>query len=183
MCEIIRALIANGKFIPSKAFLDLKLTGLLDDMMKESMHISLTVAIDTTSPEIFLKVTDKYDKPDQKYGIHIHLGEGSINKSGTSAGIAISLLIYSMFNNKKIKNDFAVTGEAEDLIGSCGEIGALDIKIISGIKSGIKNFIFPKENEKDFIKLLDVYKETNVLDGIQFYPITNIKEAIDLIME
>lgn len=66
------------------------------------------------------------------------MGDGSIEKSGTSAGIAVTILLYSLLNNKKIKHDFAVTGEAGDLNGKVGEIGALKTKIIYGIKAGVK---------------------------------------------
>jgi predicted ATP-dependent protease len=83
----------------------------------------------------------------------------------------------------KIKNDFAVTGEASDLNGKVGEIGALSIKITSGIKAGVKNFIFPHENEKDYKDFIEKYKNTDLVKGISFYPIGHVNEAIALIME
>ena len=110
------------------------------------------------------------------------MGDGSIHKSGTSAGIAITLLIYSLLTDKKIRNDFAVTGEAGDLSGSSNEIGGLETKIIHGIKAGVKNFIFPKENEMDFNAFMEKYENKNIIKGIKFYAITNIKEAMELII-
>jgi ATP-dependent Lon protease len=120
---------------------------------------------------------------DQKFGIHLHMGDGGVSKSGTSAGIAITILMYSLLSDIKIKNDFAVTGEASDLNGKVGEIGALSIKITSGIKAGVKNFIFPHENEKDYKDFMDKYKNTDLVKGIEFYPINHVNEAIALIME
>ena len=93
----------NIKFFPSGKYLDLKLTGLLDDMMKESMHIALTLAYNLTDEERKKQLREKYDG-EHKYGLHIHSGDGSINKSGTSAGIAITICLYSLLNNIKIKN-------------------------------------------------------------------------------
>ena len=119
---------------------------------------------------------------EQKTGIHLHMGDGSVSKSGTSAGIAITILMYSLLNNTKINNEFAVTGEASDLNGKVGEIGALPIKIISGIKAGVKNFIFPVENEKDYKDFMEKHKNTELVNGIKFYPINHISEAIALIM-
>lgn len=173
---------ASAKFIPSENFLNLKLTGLIDQMMQESFQISLTLAYNLLTEERKKEIDEMYNSKN-KYGIHLHMGDGSINKSGTSAGIAITILIYSLLNNKKIKHDFAVTGEASDLNGKVGEIGALDTKIIYGIKSGVKNFIYPLENQQDFNKFLEKYKNNDLIKNIKFYPVTNVNDAIDLIIE
>jgi ATP-dependent Lon protease len=162
--------------------LDLKLTGLLDEMMRESFHISLTMAYHLLDEEVQKGLYEKYNG-EKKVGIHMHLGDGSINKSGTSAGIAIAILFYSMLTKRKIKNDYAVTGEASDLNGSSGEIGALRIKIISGIKAGVKHFIYPEENQRDFDDFMEKYEKTDIVDGITFHPIRDIREALELILE
>ena len=171
----------NVKFFPSAKYLDLKLTGLLDEMMKESMHIALTLAYNLTPYDKKSQLREKYDG-EHKYGLHIHSGDGSINKSGTSAGIAITICLYSILNNIKIKNTFGVTGEA-NLDGSVNEIGALNYKFIGGIKAGITSFIFPKENMKDYEDFMEKYKDTDLIKGIHFYPINHINEAFELILE
>jgi len=174
---------ATASFYPSNHYLSFKLTGLLDKMMEESFQISLTIAFNLTSEERKKTIKDKYDGA-HKYGIHLHMGDGSIEKSGTSAGIAIAILLYSLLNNKKIKNDFAVTGEAFDLNGKVGEIGALKTKIIYGIKSGVRNFIYPRENQKDFDEFFQKYNNTDLVKdkNIQFYPVYTIQEALNLII-
>lgn len=173
---------SSAKFVPCSKFLELKLTGLLDQMMQESFQISLTLAYNLLSEERKQELKEKYNGT-HKYGIHLHMGDGSVNKSGTSAGIAITLLMYSLLNNKKIKNDFAVTGEASDLNGKVGEIGALEHKFKGGIKANVKNFIFPRENDRDYESFLKKYGNTELVNGIQFYPVDTIYEAIELIME
>jgi len=175
---------ASAKFYPSNNYLSFKLTGLLDKMMEESFQISFTIAFNLTSEERKKELKKKFDAT-QKYGIHLHMGDGSIEKSGTSAGIAVSILLYSLLNNKKIKYDFAVTGEACDLNGRVGEIGALKTKIIYGIKSGVKNFIYPNENKKEFDDFFEKYGNTNLVKdkNINFYPVNNIQEALELIIE
>jgi ATP-dependent Lon protease len=127
---------STAKFFPSKNILEIKVTGLLDDMMKESVDVAKTLAWDITSAE------NKEAYLKNPSGIHIHCGEGSgsVSKSGTSAGIALTLLIYSLLNNFEIPNNMAVTGEAS-LDGSVTEIGALENKIEGAIQSGI-NKIF-----------------------------------------
>jgi ATP-dependent Lon protease len=171
----------NVKFFPGAKYLDLKLTGLLDEMMKESMHIALTLAYNLTPDDKKTRLREKYDG-EHKYGLHIHSGDGSINKSGTSAGIAITICLYSILNNIKIKNTFGVTGEA-NLDGSVNEIGALNYKFIGGIKAGITSFIFPKENMKDYEDFMEKYKDSELIKGIRFYPISHINEAFELILE
>jgi len=175
---------ASAKFFPCNNYLSFKLTGLLDKMMEESFQISLTIAFNLTSEERKKQLKKLYDGT-QKYGIHMHMGDGSIEKSGTSAGIAVTILLYSLLNNKKIKHDFAVTGEACDLNGKVGEIGALKTKIIYGIKSGVKNFIYPNENKKDFNEFFDKYGNTDLVKdkNINFYPVSHINEALELIIE
>jgi ATP-dependent Lon protease len=77
-------------------------------------------------------------------GIHVHCPEGSISKDGPSAGVAITIAIYSLLNNIPILNDVAITGEI-DLQGNITAIGGLENKILGGIRSGIKTFLYPKE--------------------------------------
>jgi ATP-dependent Lon protease len=172
-------LAASAKFFPATKFLELKLTGLLDQMMQESFQISLTMAYNLLPLERQKELLVKYSNS----GIHLHMGDGSVSKSGTSAGIAITLLMYSLLSDKKIKNTFAVTGEASDLNGKVGEIGALGYKFQGGIKAGVKSFIFPKENAKDYDDFLKKYGETKLVEGISFYQVEHIDEAIALIME
>ena len=172
-------LAASAKFFPATKFLELKLTGLLDQMMQESFQISLTMAYNLLPLERQKELLEKHSNS----GIHLHMGDGSVSKSGTSAGIAITLLMYSLLSNKKIKNTFAVTGEASDLNGKVGEIGALGYKFQGGIKAGVKSFIFPKENAKDYDDFFKKYGETKLVEGISFYQVEHIDEAIALIME
>ena len=172
-------LAASAKFFPATKFLELKLTGLLDQMMQESFQISLTMAYNMLPLERQKELLVKHSNS----GIHLHMGDGSVSKSGTSAGIAITLLMYSLLSDKKIKNTFAVTGEASDLNGKVGEIGALGYKFQGGIKAGVKSFIFPKENAKDYDDFLKKYGQTKLVEGISFYQVDHIDEAIALIME
>jgi len=172
-------LAASAKFFPATKFLELKLTGLLDQMMQESFQISLTMAYNMLTDEQKKELLTKHTTS----GIHLHMGDGSVSKSGTSAGIAITLLMYSLLSGKKIKNTFAVKGEAADLNGKVGEIGALTYKFQGGIKAGVKSFIFPKENVKDYDDFIKKYGSTDLVKGISFHQVEHIDDAIALIME
>ena len=135
-------------FYPCSTFLDLRLTGLQGDVMKESMNVAKTLAWNMTTDKQKEKLIAKFDKT-KNQGLHIHCPEGSISKDGPSAGAAITTAIYSLLNDIKIKNNVAITGEI-NLQGEITAIGGLEIKINGGIKAGIKKFLYPEENERDF---------------------------------
>ena len=165
------------KFYPASKFLDLKLTGMQGDVMKESMNVALTLAWDLTRKEI--KEELKQEHLAICSGVHIHCPEGAVPKDGPSAGAAITSVIYSLFNNKKIKHNFAITGEIT-LDGQITEIGGLDLKILGGIKAGVTEFIYPCENQKDFNSFFEKYK--NIIN-IKFYAVDRIEEVFNLIFE
>ena len=163
---------------PSDKFFNLHLTGMQGDVMKESMNVALTLAWNLTSTIIQEKLRIEHDN----CGIHIHCPEGATPKDGPSAGTAITTTIYSLLNNKKIKYDIAITGEIT-LDGKVTEIGGLDLKIIGGIKAGVKVFIFPKENSKDYDTFMEKYKEDELTKGITFHSVSTIVEVFELVFE
>ena len=174
----------QASFIPSNKFLELVLTGSMGDVMKESISVSLTNAWNLTSIERKKYLIEKYNDPKNNNvcGIHIHCPDISTKKDGPSATTAFTVLIYSLFNDIKIKNNFGITGETH--FGYyLTEIGGLREKIIHSIKSGITEFIFPKENDKDFDKIMEKYKDNEVIKGIKFHSINHITEVFDLILE
>jgi hypothetical protein len=167
-------------FFPSETFLDLKLTGLQGDVMKESMNVAKSLAWYLTDNEI-KKTWIKHFTETRCQGLHIHCAEGAVSKDGPSAGAAITTAIYSLLNNKKIKNDIAITGEI-NLQGRVTAIGGLSEKIRGATKSGIKTILYPKENSKEF----NDYKEQSkneLLDGITFKEIERIEEILDIVFE
>jgi ATP-dependent Lon protease len=168
------------KWRPSEKFLHLHLTGMQGDVMKESMNVALTLAWNLTSIEKRDKIWNE-----QKHmlnGIHIHCPEGATQKDGPSAGTAITTTIYSLLNDKKIKNNIAITGEIT-LDGKVTEIGGLDLKFLGGIKAGVTEFLFPKENIKDYDSFIDSHKNDELTKGIKFNAVENIEEVFELVFE
>lgn len=171
----------EARLFPSTSFMDLKLTGLQGDVMKESMTVSKTLATTLVETSI-LKNKVKEMEETKIQGIHIHCPEGSVPKDGPSAGTAITCVLYSLLTERKIKNTIAITGEI-NLQGCVTAIGGLDLKILGGIKGGVKEFIYPKENEKDFKTFMEKYGEKDFVQGIQFHPVENINQVLTLIFE
>ena len=159
----------EASLFPANTFLDLKLTGMQGDVMKESMHVAKTLAWSLCSPEVRKRLQE-----DEKTGIHIHCPDGATKKDGPSAGTAETTVMYSVFNNLKIKNTVAITGEI-DLRGNVTAIGGLSNKIIGGLRAGVRTFIYPKENADDFLE----YQRNNPdsSDGITFMEVSHIDEV------
>ena len=113
--------------------------------------------------------------------LHIHCSRGcGTPKDGPSAGTAITVVLYSLFSNRKIKNDIAITGEI-CLQGRVTAIGGLDLKILGGIRAGVKTFIYPSENNQDFLKFMDKYKTNDIIKDINFIEVDTIEEVLPLV--
>ena len=150
------------------------ITGKLGDVMQESIHAAMSVVRSRAEK---LGINNTFH---EKKDIHIHFPEGATPKDGPSAGTAITTTIYSLLNDKKIKNNIAITGEI-NLQGKVTAIGGLKLKILGGIKAGVTEFIFPKDNEKDFKKFMDDYGEKDIIKNIIFHPVINIQEVLSLV--
>jgi len=163
-------------YFPSNTFLDLKLTGMQGDVMKESMNVAKSLAWDLLTEKEKTFISEDLNKTN---GIHIHLPEGATPKDGPSAGTAITIALYSLFTKRKIKNTYAITGEI-CLQGNITEIGGLENKLLGGIKSGVTTFIYPKDNHKDYLKFIKKY---NKYSYINYISVDNINSVLDIIFD
>jgi len=141
------------------------LTGQIGDVMKESAQAALSYL---RSHAKDFGLTPNFHKGKE---IHIHLPEGAIPKDGPSAGITLTMALYSAFKKKAPKLDVAMTGEIT-LLGEVLPIGGLNEKLLAAQRGGIKTVLIPKENEKDLAEIKDQVKE-----GMKIIPVSTIKEA------
>jgi ATP-dependent Lon protease len=146
-------------------------TGQLGDVMQESIKAAITVVKTRTA---FLGIDiDQFDNND----IHIHVPEGATPKDGPSAGITMALAVASTLSSIPIRSDIAMTGEIT-LRGEVLEIGGLKEKLLAALRSGIKEVIIPKDNEKD---LRDMPKV--ILDKIKIHPVKFVDEVFTLALK
>jgi ATP-dependent Lon protease len=146
-------------FYPSKGLLETKTTGSLEKVIKESIEVACSLAwnkIDDKKKKYWM---DKWkEKPE---GFHVHCPDGATPKDGPSAGAAITLAIYSLLTDNKIRHDISMTGEI-NLKGKVTKIGGLEEKLQGAKLAGVKLALVPKENEKDLIKIKE--RNNNLLD-------------------
>jgi len=163
-------------FFPSSTFLDLKLTGLQGDVMKESMNVAKSLAWSLTPVERQKELVKQFESS-RNQGLHIHCPEGAVSKDGPSAGAAITIAIYSLLNNKPIKNTMAITGET-NLQGDVTAIGGLEFKIFGSMRAGVKTILYPKSNQTDFDEFLEKYGKNLDTSTMTFIAVDNVKDAI-----
>lgn len=168
----------EARFFPSSTFLDLKLTGMQGDVMKESMNVAKTNAWSLTPAKQQAKLLKEFDKT-KNQGLHIHCPEGAVPKDGPSAGGAITLALYSLLNGKKINNTVSMTGEI-NLQGRITAIGGLDSKIMGSMRAGVKTVLYPKDNQREFDEFMDKYSSALDLSEMTFHSVENIQDAIKL---
>ncbi|MFP4019716.1 MAG: endopeptidase La, partial [Bacteroidales bacterium] len=146
----------------------LTLTGNLGDVMKESATIALEyVKAHANEIDIDKAIFDKWN-------IHVHVPEGAIPKDGPSAGISMAVSLASIFTQRKIRKNLAMTGEIT-LRGKVLPVGGIKEKILAAKRSGIKDIILSRENEKDLEKIKDIY-----IKGLKFHFVETLMEAFNI---
>ena len=125
---------------------ELRLTGHLGDVMKESAQTALSY-IKSNAEKLGVD-SDSF----VNYDVHIHVPEGAIPKDGPSAGITLAVALLSAFTKRPIKSDVAMTGEIT-LLGKVLAIGGLKEKTLAAVREGVKTVIVPEENRGDVAEL------------------------------
>jgi ATP-dependent Lon protease len=166
------------KFIPHNDNFSLKLTGNQGNVMKESMDVAKSNAWNLLS-ETQKQTQNELSKKNGNRSIHIHCPEGATPKDGPSAGTAITIALYSLFINKPIKNNIAITGEI-DLSMNVLEIGGLESKLFGAKKAGVKLALCPKQNEESLKKIKNEYP--NLCDrSFNVKMVDNIQDVLDIV--
>ena len=147
------------------------LTGHIGEVMKESVQAALSL-VRSRDGEIGVKPEDFRDMD-----IHVHVPAGAVPKDGPSAGIAMFTALASLFTNKPVRPDVAMTGEIT-LRGLILPIGGLKEKSLAAMRAGISTVIIPKLNEKD---LVDVPEEAK--QKLKFVPVENVDEVLAVALE
>jgi ATP-dependent Lon protease len=147
------------------------LTGQIGNVMKESAQAALSLLRART--ETLGIDADAFKDTD----IHVHVPAGAIPKDGPSAGIAMFTALASLFTNRRVRANVAMTGEIT-LRGLVLPIGGLKEKSLGAMRAGLDTVIIPKLNEKD---LIDVPNEAR--EKLRFVPVENVDQVLGHALE
>ncbi|MEJ2093456.1 MAG: endopeptidase La [Syntrophobacterales bacterium] len=147
---------------------DLRLTGQLGDVMKESGAAAFSY-IRAKAP--FLGIAeDFYENTD----LHIHVPAGAIPKDGPSAGLALLTALVSLLSGQPVKKQLAMTGEIT-LRGHVLRVGGIKNKVLAAHRAGIKDIILPAQNEVDLEEIPE-----SVRHDLKFHPVESLDQALEV---
>ena len=146
----------------------LTLTGNLGDVMKESAVIALQ----------YLRAHAHWFQLDQevfdRYNVHVHVPEGATPKDGPSAGISMLTSLASVFTQRKVKKNLAMTGEIT-LRGEVLPVGGIKEKVLAAKRAKIKEIILCSKNRADIEEITPEY-----LKGLNFHYVETMKQVLDI---
>ncbi len=144
----------------------LTISGQLGDVMKESAMAALSyLKSNAESIGIDHRIFQQYD-------LHIHVPAGAVPKDGPSAGITMFTSLASMYTQRKVKADLAMTGEIT-LRGKVLPVGGIKEKILAAKRSGIKEIIMSAKNKRDIDEI-----EKHYIKGLKFHYVDTVDEVM-----
>ena len=154
--------------ILSKGKGTLNITGNLGKVMKESATIAMEY-IKANADDFGIKSHVFSD-----YNVHIHVPEGATPKDGPSAGITMLTSLVSLFTQRKVKKNIAMTGEIT-LRGKVLPVGGIKEKILAAKRAKIKEIVLSKANKRDIDEINAEY-----LKGLTFHYVSDMREVIEV---
>ncbi len=142
------------------------LTGQLGGVMKESAQAALTL-VKALASDLHIPAS-MFDGVD----VHVHVPAGAIPKDGPSAGVAMFIALASLFTDRPINHDVAMTGEIS-LRGMVLPVGGIKEKVLAARRAGLRAVLLPARNEKD---LRDVPEATRAT--LEFVFLETVDDAI-----
>ncbi|MCB2154211.1 endopeptidase La [bacterium] len=150
---------------------NLRLTGQLGDVMKESATAAMTYLRSN------LDLIGVEDKEFSEYDFHLHVPAGATPKDGPSAGVGMVSVLASLVTGRRVNDYLAMTGEIT-LRGSVLPIGGVKEKCLAAYRAGIKDVCLPGKNKND---LEDVPEQ--VRKAVDFHFVDRIEELLPLALE
>ncbi|KXT58294.1 Lon protease [Gordonia sp. QH-12] len=148
----------------------LKLTGQLGDVMKESAQIALSY-VQAHAADFGI------DPADLNGTVHIHFPAGAVPKDGPSAGVTMVTALVSMLTGRRVRSDVGMTGEVT-LNGRVLPIGGVKQKLLAAQRNGLKTVFIPQRNEADLDEV-----PAEVLEALEVKPMTDVAVIVSEALE
>jgi endopeptidase La len=165
----------ESTLIPTKKPFEIKTTGSLMKVIRESINVAQSVAWNYIDTDTQIRLMKQWKK--RPVSVHIHCPDGATPKDGPSAGAAMSLTIYSQFTGRAVRGDIAMTGEI-NLRGEVTKIGGLEEKLTGAKKAGAALALVPYENNDDLIKIKERNSEL-IDDNFNVYTVKTFDEVLE----
>ena len=146
------------------------LTGQLGEVMKESAQAALSYVKANAS---------RWNIPEDAFrywDLHVHVPAGAVPKDGPSAGVAMLSALISIFTQRKVKHNIAMTGEIT-LRGMAFPVGGIKEKVLAAKRAGIKQVVLPEKNRKDVEEI-----KASSLRGLRITYIKRMDDVIDEVL-
>ena len=168
----------SGSLMPIETTLmpgkgQLKLTGKLGDVIKESASIALSW-VKTHAHDLGL-TKEQDESLLENRDVHLHMPEGAVGKEGPSAGVAFATSLISLLTHRALPTTLAMTGEVS-LRGMVLPVGGLKEKLLAAHRAGIKTVILPAQNRPS----VEADVPRSVLDDLEVHYVTNIWAALEI---
>lgn len=150
---------------------ELRLTGSLGDVIKESAVIALSWL---KANAFNLGLAERDQNIMEGIDIHLHLPEGGIKKDGPSAGVAMTMCLLSLFSGQAMDPRLAMTGEIT-LRGKIGAVGGIKEKCLAAARAGVKRLMLPEACRSTAMADLP----QKIRDEIEIAFVDNIWQAIE----
>lgn len=148
----------------------INLTGNLGNVMKESATLAYEYI--KSNADVLGIDENIFETKD----LNIHCPEGATPKDGPSAGVTMFTAMLSVFTNKKVNHNFAMTGEIT-LRGNVLPVGGIKEKILAAKRAKITDIILSRKNQKDIEDINQIY-----LEGLTFHYVDLISEIPDIVL-
>ncbi len=146
---------------------DLKLTGSLGDVMRESVEAAKSWL--RSHAERFDLSEESFTKKD----VHLHVPSGAVPKDGPSAGVGMVTSLASLYTGRLARPKVAMTGEIT-LRGKVLPVGGIKEKVLAAKRAGIECVVLPEKNRQDVDEI-----PSELLEGLDLQFVGTIDEALE----
>ncbi len=147
------------------------LTGKLGEVMKESAQAALSYV--KSRADALGIPGDAF----RHWDVHVHVPAGAVSKDGPSAGAAMLSALVSIYTQRRIRHDVAMTGEIT-LRGLILPVGGIKEKVLAARRAGIRTVVLPEKNEKDIKEITD-----DALDDLEILFAHRVEDVLDQVLE